>query len=66
MHSQSSPLLNKHKNIHKYRHTQSTNRIGSNKMHSLTNNFLKILRDISQPAHPRPTNPLISFLNLFQ
>jgi len=66
MSSQSSPLIGKHRIIRKDKFTHSTVRIQPKKVHSLTNNFLQLLRDIAHPVQPRPTNPLISFLNLFK
>lgn len=63
MPARSSPTINKHKPIKKRQKLSTTTHIFSS-MASITNNFFSFLRDVAHPRHPRPTNPMISFLNL--
>ena len=60
MKASSMPSIPKAKPIRK---THTTRRLPS-ATHILTDNFHRFLRDTAYPNHPRPTNPLITFLNL--
>lgn len=64
MHSRSTPLLNKHKHIRKTKPILTQLTIPTNTYASVNRLFLEHIRKIASPAHPNPTNELISFLNL--
>lgn len=63
MKTASCPALAKHKPIRKIHKILTTRRLASsNHIHTL--NFQAFLREVAEPHEHRPTNPLISFLNL--
>jgi hypothetical protein len=64
MPSCSSPHLTKRKPIHKTYRARSQAQILHSSKHQITENFFSFLRYVAHPQQPRPTNPMISFLNL--
>lgn len=66
MPSNSSPHLTKRKPINKTFKARSQVQLIYSSKHHVTENFFAFLRNVAHPQYPRPTNPLISFLNLAQ
>lgn len=60
----SLPNLRKRKLIHKTQLHCSSTKLATSNQNVITNNFYAFLRHVAHPQQPRPTNPLISFLNL--
>lgn len=60
----STPNLPKRKFIHKSEKIYTTIKVKTQNKLYFTKQFLKFLRTIAHPQLPRPTNPLISFLDL--
>ncbi len=60
----STPNLPKRKFIHKSKKIFSAIKVKSQNKIYFTKQFLKFLRSIAHPQLPRPTNPLITFLDL--